>query len=64
MCVRLQEWLWCESWCTNSSKPAAKAIDLCNNPLYKTPKLEMARGFVEEWTGYDEEIAQISESLQ
>jgi len=24
----------------------------------------MARGFVEEWTGYDEEIAQISESLQ
>ena len=49
-----QEWLWCESWCDNATKPAAKAIDLCNNPLYKQSKLTMARAFVEEWEAYDE----------
>jgi hypothetical protein len=27
-----QEWLWCESWCSDASKAAAKTIDLCNNP--------------------------------
>ena len=29
------EWLWCESWCSDASKAAAKTIDLCNNPLHK-----------------------------
>jgi UDP-glucose:glycoprotein glucosyltransferase len=24
-----QEWLWCESWCSESSKASAKTIDLC-----------------------------------
>ncbi len=28
-----EEWLWCETWCGNASKPRAKTIDLCNNPL-------------------------------
>ena len=23
-----QEWLWCETWCSEASKPAAKTIDL------------------------------------
>ena len=23
-----QEWLWCETWCDDASKPAAKTIDL------------------------------------
>ncbi|CAN0086816.1 unnamed protein product, partial [Ectocarpus sp. 8 AP-2014] len=27
-----QEWLWCESWCSDGSKAEAKTIDLCNNP--------------------------------
>lgn len=27
-----QEWLWCESWCSDASKAEAKTIDLCNNP--------------------------------
>ena len=43
MCVRLQvrifslpqEWLWCETWCGNTTKHRAKTIDLCNNPLTK-----------------------------
>ena len=30
-----EEWLWCESWCSDSSKSKAKTIDLCNNPLHK-----------------------------
>lgn len=38
-----QEWLWCESWCSDDSKASAKTIDLCNNPRYKEPKLDMAK---------------------
>ena len=30
-----QEWLWCETWCGQEGKAAAKNIDLCNNPLTK-----------------------------
>ena len=37
-----QEWLWCETWCDDESKPRAKTIDLCNNPETKTPKLVRA----------------------
>lgn len=54
-----QEWLWCESWCSDASKAYAKTIDLCNNPLHKEPKLEMAkrviRGelFPESWEELD-----------
>ena len=57
-----QEWLWCESWCSESSKAEAKTIDLCNNPMYKEPKLAMAKRvisgplFKEDWTDLDEEI--------
>ena len=28
-----QEWLWCESWCSDKTKAQAKTIDLCNNPM-------------------------------
>ena len=40
----------------------AKNIDLCNNPLHKEPKLDMARRvisgklFNESWVELDEEI--------
>lgn len=37
-----QEWLWCESWCGNATKPNAKTIDLCNNPMTKEPKLQVS----------------------
>lgn len=52
-----QQWLWCETWCSDESLAEAKTIDLCNNPLTKEPKLERARRQVPEWTVYDEEIA-------
>lgn len=54
-----QEWLWCETWCSDESLSVAKTIDLCNNPLTKEPKLERARRQVPEWTEYDEEIAAV-----
>ncbi|XP_074311136.1 UDP-glucose:glycoprotein glucosyltransferase-like [Silene latifolia] len=48
-----QEWLWCESWCGNSTKSKAKTIDLCNNPMTKEPKLQGARRIVAEWKDLD-----------
>ncbi|KAI9740820.1 MAG: hypothetical protein M1818_004425 [Claussenomyces sp. TS43310] len=52
-----QQWLWCETWCSDESLKDAKTIDLCNNPLTKEPKLDRARRQVPEWTVYDDEIA-------
>lgn len=52
-----QEWLWCETWCSDESLKQAKTIDLCNNPQTKEPKLDRARRQVPEWTIYDDEIA-------
>jgi len=57
-----QEWLWCESWCSDESKAAAKTIDLCNNPLHKEPKVSMAKRiisgdlFQESWIELDAEV--------
>jgi UDP-glucose:glycoprotein glucosyltransferase len=54
-----QEWLWCESWCSRSTLNGAKTVDLCNNPLHKEAKLDMARRivsgehFAESWTELD-----------
>ncbi|KAI0002384.1 glycosyltransferase family 24 protein [Xylariaceae sp. FL0662B] len=52
-----QEWLWCETWCSDDSLREARTIDLCNNPQTKEPKLDRARRQVPEWTAYDDEIA-------
>ncbi|KAF2876682.1 UDP-glucose:glyco protein glucosyltransferas-like protein [Massariosphaeria phaeospora] len=52
-----QEWLWCETWCSDESLKEARTIDLCNNPQTKEPKLERARRQVPEWNVYDEEVA-------
>ena len=54
-----QDWLWCETWCSDESLAAARTIDLCNNPQTKEPKLERARRQVPEWTVYDDEIAAV-----
>ena len=60
----LQEWLWCETWCGNATKPGAKTIDLCNNPLTKEPKLAQARRIVPEWTALDEEVRQYTQQVR
>ena len=59
-----QEWLWCESWCGNATKAAAKTIDLCNNPMTKEPKLQGARRIVAEWTSLDDEARAFTERVQ
>ncbi|KAI9895921.1 hypothetical protein PsorP6_000389 [Peronosclerospora sorghi] len=57
-----QEWLWCESWCSDETKAQAKTIDLCNNPKHKEPKLDMAKRIIagelfhESWIELDQEI--------
>ncbi|KAK7235953.1 UDP-glucose:glycoprotein glucosyltransferase [Aureococcus anophagefferens] len=58
-----QDWLWCESWCSDKSKETAKTIDLCNNPEHKENKLTMAKRiidglplFPESWVQLDDEV--------
>jgi UDP-glucose:glycoprotein glucosyltransferase len=58
------EWLWCETWCSDASKPRAKTIDLCNNPMTKTPKLEAATHIIEEWTALDTDVRETEKALQ
>ncbi|KAI8366128.1 UDP-glucose:glycoprotein glucosyltransferase-domain-containing protein [Blakeslea trispora] len=58
-----QEWLWCETWCSDESLKKAKTIDLCNNPLTKEPKLDRARRQVPEWETYDKEIDSLRQAL-
>lgn len=59
-----QEWLWCETWCSDESQSKARTIDLCNNPETKEPKLDRARRQVPEWTEYDDEIAALAERVK
>jgi len=56
-----QEWLWCETWCSQSSKSEAKTIDLCNNPMTKEPKLDQARRIVGEWESLDATVRELEE---
>ncbi|GME71944.1 unnamed protein product [Ambrosiozyma monospora] len=56
-----QEWLWCETWCSDEALKTARTIDLCNNPLTKEPKLVRARRQILEWVKYDSEIASLLE---
>jgi UDP-glucose:glycoprotein glucosyltransferase len=57
-----QEWLWCESWCSDETKATSKTIDLCNNPMHKEPKVSMAKRiisgelFPESWVELDAEV--------
>lgn len=58
-----QEWLWCETWCSNASLGTAKTIDLCNNPMTKEPKLSQARRILPEWIQYDQEIRNLEQEV-
>ncbi|XP_036396338.1 UDP-glucose:glycoprotein glucosyltransferase 2 [Megalops cyprinoides] len=59
-----QEWLWCETWCDDTSKSAAKTIDLCNNPKTKEPKLAAAMRIVPEWAEYDAAVKNLLRKAQ
>ncbi|EIW69539.1 hypothetical protein TREMEDRAFT_44060 [Tremella mesenterica DSM 1558] len=58
-----QDWLWCQTWCSDESLARAKTIDLCQNPLTKEPKLVRARQ-IPEWDEYDREIAALAARIQ
>lgn len=58
-----QEWLWCETWCSDETMDNAKTIDLCNNPLTKRPKLEIAQTRIKEWPKLDEEVRSIETKI-
>ncbi|KAJ5693064.1 hypothetical protein N7462_002487 [Penicillium macrosclerotiorum] len=58
-----QEWLWCETWCSDEDLASARTIDLCNNPQTKEPKLARARRQVPEWTVYDDAIAALAKRV-
>jgi len=59
-----QEWLWCESWCSEASKQNAKTIDMCQHPSKKEGKLQQARRIAPEWSQYDEELQKIIDTLE
>lgn len=58
-----QDWLWCETWCSQESKATAKTIDLCQNPLTKEPKIVMAQRIISEWQTYHDEIQRFQAML-
>lgn len=58
-----EEWLWCETWCDDESKTRAKAIDLCNNPDTKEPKLDSAKRIISEWVELDNRASELTESI-
>ena len=59
-----QEWLWCETWCGEATRPLAKTIDLCNNPLTKEPKLQSARRIIAEWADLNREAEEFTERVE
>ena len=59
-----QEWLWCETWCSDEDLASAKTIDLCNNPMTKEPKLDRARRQIPEWNEYDEEVGRLARRVK
>lgn len=57
-----QDWLWCETWCSDESKKSAKMIDLCSDPTKKESKLERVQRLIPEWKRYDEEVQRLQKS--
>jgi len=58
------EWLWCETWCSQESKMAAKTLDLCQNPLTKEPKIVMAKRIIAEWVTYHDEVQRFQDEQE
>ena len=59
-----QNWLWCETWCSDKSLEDAKMIDLCNNPLTRENKLDAAKRLIPEWIEYEQEIEPLVSLVQ
>lgn len=57
-----QEWVWCETWCSDTEKKLARMIDMCNNPKSHESKIEQARRIVPEWEDYNRQVAGLGNS--
>lgn len=57
-----QDWLWCATWCDLPSLSTAKTIDLCNNPLTKEPKIQVAKRLIPEWNEYDQMLQEFDKA--
>merc|ERR1712187_280744 len=57
------DWLWCETWCSQEAKLTAKTIDLCQNPLTKEPKIVMAKRVIPEWQGFHDKVQAFQDSV-
>lgn len=57
-----EEWLWCNTWCTDDSLARAKSIDLCQNPMTKEPKIDMAKRVAPDWASWDAELTALRRS--
>ncbi|XP_017037639.1 UDP-glucose:glycoprotein glucosyltransferase [Drosophila kikkawai] len=58
------DWLWCQTWCSDTSFKTAKVIDLCNNPQTKEAKLTAAQRIVPEWKDYDGELKSLMARIE
>ena len=57
-----QDWLYCEAWCDSDRAKTAKAIDMCQNPLTKEHKLDMARRIADPlWSKLDAYMATVAD---
>lgn len=57
-------WLWCETWCSTSSRKAAKIIDVCANPLTNISKVENARLIHPDWDNIQKELDDLFQGFQ
>ncbi|ANZ74380.1 BA75_01747T0 [Komagataella pastoris] len=57
-----EQWLWCETWCSDERLKTAKTINFCSNPLTKEPKLDRARR-TSEWVQYNDEVQQVIDEV-
>lgn len=56
-----QEWLWCETWCSQALKKSAKMIDLCNDPTSQESKIARAIRLIPEWSVYNQKLQELGD---
>lgn len=55
-----QDWLWCETWCSDALLKTAKMIDMCNDPTSTESKLKKAKRLIPEWKSYVAQLSRLS----
>ncbi len=58
-----EEWLYCATWCSDEAFKSSLSVDLCNNPMHKFTKLEVARSLFPEWNDWDKEMTSLRKQI-